>query len=130
MKRFSLISLLFCSLFFSSCTEYIDNEMFIGTWASVANAKDPALFLHVDENTVTVENGSWDYRPFSFDETWEYFIDKDSVLHLTRYYYDGEDYSSETKTLDLSFSDSYNTLTLWYKPPLGALRKYTFIRRR
>lgn len=134
MKKLLLLSFL-CGVLFVSCGEdTIDNSMFIGKWASVANAKDgdakdAALMLYVDETGLEVQNGSWSYRPFTSDEYWDYYIDVDSVLHISREEYDGEDYDTEYYELDLSFSDSYNTLTLWYKPTFSALRKYTFIRR-
>lgn len=134
MKKLLLLSFL-CGVLFVSCGEdTIDNSMFIGKWASIANAKDgdakdAALMLYVDETGLEVQNGSWSYRPFTSDEYWDYYIDVDSVLHISRDEYDGEDYDTEYYELDLSFSDSYNTLTLWYKPTFSALRKYTFIRR-
>lgn len=134
MKKLLLLSFL-CGVLFVSCGEdTIDNSMFIGKWASIANAKDgdakdAALMLYVDETGLEVQNGSWSYRPFTSDEYWDYYIDVDSVLHISREEYDGEDYDTEYYELDLSFSDSYNTLTLWYKPTFSALRKYTFIRR-
>lgn len=134
MKKLLLLSFL-CGVLFVSCGEdTIDNSMFIGKWASVSNAKDgdakdAALMLYVDETGLEVQNGSWIYRPFTSDEYWDYYIDVDSVLHISREEYDGEDYDTEYYELDLSFSDSYNTLTLWYKPTFSALRKYTFIRR-
>ena len=134
MKKLLLLSFL-CGVLFVSCGEdTIDNSMFIGKWASVSNAKDgdakdAALMLYVDETGLEVQNGSWSYRPFTNDEYWDYYIDVDSVLHISREEYDGEDYDTEYYELDLSFSDSYNTLTLWYKPTFSALRKYTFIRR-
>jgi hypothetical protein len=134
MKKLLLLSFL-CGVLFVSCGEdTIDNSMFIGKWASVSNAKDgdakdAALMLYVDETGLEVQNGSWSYRPFTSDEYWDYYIDVDSVLHISREEYDGEDYDTEYYELDLSFSDSYNTLTLWYKPTFSALRKYTFIRR-
>ncbi len=134
MKKLLLLSFL-CGVLFVSCGEdTIDNSMFIGKWASIANAKDgdakdAALMLYVDETGLEVQNGSWSYRPFTSDEYWDYYIDVDSVLHISREEFDGEDYDTEYYELDLSFSDSYNTLTLWYKPTFSALRKYTFIRR-
>ena len=134
MKKLLLLSFL-CGVLFVSCGEdTIDNSMFIGKWASVSNAKDgdakdAALMLYVDETGLEVQNGSWSYRPFTSDDYWDYYIDVDSVLHISREEYDGEDYDTEYYELDLSFSDSYNTLTLWYKPTFSALRKYTFIRR-
>ncbi len=134
MKKLLLLSFL-CGVLFVSCGEdTIDNSMFIGKWASIANAKDgdakdAALMLYVDETGLEVQNGSGSYRPFTSDEYWDYYIDVDSVLHISREEYDGEDYDTEYYELDLSFSDSYNTLTLWYKPTFSALRKYTFIRR-
>ena len=134
MKKLLLLSFLCGVLFVSCCEDTIDNSMFIGKWASVSNAKDgdakdAALMLYVDETGLEVQNGSWSYRPFTSDEYWDYYIDVDSVLHISREEYDGEDYDTEYYELDLSFSDSYNTLTLWYKPTFSALRKYTFIRR-
>lgn len=134
MKKLLLFFAVFGLLFVSCGEDTIDNSMFIGKWASVANAKDgdakdAALMLYVDETGLEVQNGSWSYRPFTSDEYWDYYIDVDSVLHISREEYDGEDYDTEYYELDLSFSDSYNTLTLWYKPTFSALRKYTFIRR-
>lgn len=135
MKKLLLFALL--GLLFVSCKDdYIDNTMLIGKRASVANAKDGdanakdgALILYIDETDIEVQNGSWSYRPFTSDEYWEYYIDRDSVLHISHEEYDGEDYYTEYYELDLSFRDSYNTLTLCYKPTFSALRKYTFIRR-
>lgn len=134
MKKLLLFFAVFGLLFVSCGEDTIDNSMFIGKWASIANAKDgdakdAALMLYVDETGLEVQNGSWSYRPFTSDEYWDYYIDVDSVLHISREEYDGEDYDTEYYELDLSFSDSYNTLTLWYKPTFSALRKYTFIRR-
>ena len=134
MKKLLLFFAVFGLLFVSCGEDTIDNSMFVGKWASVANAKDgdakdAALMLYVDETGLEVQNGSWSYRPFTSDEYWDYYIDVDSVLHISREEYDGEDYDTEYYELDLSFSDSYNTLTLWYKPTFSALRKYTFIRR-
>lgn len=135
MKKLLLFALM--GLLFVSCKDdYIDNTMLIGKWASVANAKDGdanakdgALILYIDETDIEVQNGSWSYRPFTNDEYWEYYIDRDSVLHISHEEYDGDDYYTEYYELDLSFRDSYNTLTLWYKPTFSALRKYTFFRR-
>lgn len=134
MKKLLLFFAVFDLLFVSCGEDTIDNSMFIGKWASVSNAKDgdakdAALMLYVDETGLEVQNGSWSYRPFTSDEYWDYYVDVDSVLHISREEYDGEDYDTEYYELDLSFSDSYNTLTLWYKPTFSALRKYTFIRR-
>lgn len=134
MKKLLLFFAVFGLLFVSCGEDTIDNSMFIGKWASVSNAKDgdakdAALMLYVDETGLEVQNGSWSYRPFTSDVYWDYYIDVDSVLHISREEYDGEDYDTEYYELDLSFSDSYNTLTLWYKPTFSALRKYTFIRR-
>lgn len=134
MKKLLLFFAVFGLLFVSCGEDTIDNSMLIGKWASVSNAKDgdakdAALMLYVDETGLEVQNGSWSYRPFTSDEYWDYYIDVDSVLHISREEYDGEDYDTEYYELDLSFSDSYNTLTLWYKPTFSALRKYTFIRR-
>ena len=136
MKKLLLLTFL-CGVLFVSCEDdSIDNSMLIGKWASVsnakdgdANAKDGALILYIDETDIEVQNGSWSYRPFTNDEYWEYYIDRDSVLHISHEEYDGDDYYTEYYELDLSFRDSYNTLTLWYKPTFSALRKYTFIRR-
>lgn len=104
-------------------------DVLVGNWVSVSNAKDPALNLTFDGEYVSVKNGSWDYRPFTTDIEWQYYMDKDSALYISRTYYDGEDYDSESYVLDLSFSNSFNTLTLWYDPPFSSVRKYTLIRR-
>ena len=104
-------------------------DVLVGNWVSVSNAKDPALNLTFDGEYVTVKNGSWDYRPFTTDIEWQYYMDKDSALYISRTDYDGEDYDSESCVLDLSFSNSFNTLTLWYDPPFSSVRKYTLIRR-
>ena len=136
MKKLLLLTFL-CGVLFVSCEDdSIDNTMLIGNWASVANAKagdanakDGALILYIDEADIEVQNGSWRYRPFTSDEYWNYYIDRDSVLHISHEEYDGDDYYTEYYELDLSFSDSYNTLTLWYDPPYSSARKYTFIRR-
>ena len=136
MKKLLLLSALLGLLFVSCEDNSIDNTMLIGNWASVANAKagdanakDAALILYIDEADIEVQNGSWRYRPFTSDEYWNYYIDSDSVLHISHEEYDGDDYYTEYYELDLSFSDSYNTLTLWYDPPYSSARKYTFIRR-
>lgn len=133
MKRFFLLLLLPFIMLFSSCEEdTIDNTMFIGTWASVANAKDGSLFLHVSDDFIEVDNGSRIYKPFTSDVEWEYSISSDSVLHIWRTEYDASDEITDTEAydIDISFGDSYNTMTLYYKPSFSSLRKYTFIRRR
>ena len=130
MKKISFILCLIGCVLLSSCIhEELDNEMLIGKWASVSNDKDPSLMLYIDENYIEVRNGSWDYRPFTNDEEWQYYIGRDSVLCISQTEYDGDDYETESYELDLSFSNSYNTLTLWYDPPFSSVRKYTFIRR-
>jgi len=104
-------------------------DVLVGNWVSVSNAKDAALNLTFDGDDVTVKNGSWDYRPFTSDVEWEYYMSRDSVLHISRTTYYDDDYDTESYVLDLSFSNSFNTLTLWYDPPFSSVRKYTFIRR-
>ena len=130
MKKAVLCLCIICTALLTSCIHSeIDNSMLVGKWVSINGAKDAALNLYIDELEIEVKNGSWDYRPFISDEIWEYYIDKDSVLNISRIEYDGNDYETERYELELSFSDSYNTLTLWYKPAFSSLRKYTFIRR-
>ncbi len=132
MKRILLALLLPFTVLLSSCDEdTIDNTMFLGTWASVANAKENALFLHVSEDYIDVDNGSRTYKPFTSDVQWNYIISSDSILHIWRSEYDASDEYTDTEAydLDISFSNSYNTLTMHYKPTFGSVRKYTFIRR-
>ena len=130
MKKAILCLCIVCTVLLTSCIHSeIDNSMLVGKWVSINGAKDAALNLYIDELEIEVKNGSWDYRPFISDEIWEYYIDKDSVLNISRTEYDGDEYDTESYELDLSFSNSYNTLTLWYKPAFSSLRKYTFIRR-
>ena len=133
------INKLLCSFFvlagilmFSACDpeNYQHPEVLVGKWVLTnSSSKDAALNLTFDGDYVTVRNGSWDYRPFTNDIEWEYYMTKDSVLCISHTEYDGDGYETESHELDLSFSDSYNTLTLWYKPTFSALRKYTLIRR-
>lgn len=132
MKILKIILSLSIVMAFASCDP--DNhqhpDVLVGTWASVSNAKESALILTFDGEYVMVKNGSWDYRPFSADCEWEYYMDRDSVLHLSRYYYDSDDvYESEHLVFDMSFSNSYNTLTLYYDPLIGSDKRFTFIRR-
>ena len=123
-----IVAALFCLV---SCDP--DNhqhpDVLFGTWASVANEKSGTLFLDIDDLNISVRNGSWDFRPFTDDGMWNYYMTRDSVLCISREYYDGDEYSSESYDLDLSFSNSFNTLTLYYDPLIGSARKYTFIRR-
>lgn len=133
MKKIGLLFILFASVFFTSCLDdrHYYPEALVGSWVSLSNAKDNALSLTFYGDFVEVKNGSWDYRPFVADEYWRYYMTRDSVLHIYRNEYDYSDDECETESyrLDLSFSDSYNTLTLWYDPPFSSVRKYTFIRR-
>ena len=133
MKTNRLIALfvLLCAFVFTSCDpdNFQHPDVLKGNWASVVNAKDPSLFLYIDDDVISVRNGSWNYRPFTNDVEWEYYMSKDSVLHIYRTDDYGDDYDTESYDLDLSFSDSYNTLTLYYDQFLGSPRKYTFIRR-
>ena len=132
MNRTRLILCLLAMALFVACDpdDYQHPDVLRGSWVSLANAKNPALNLIFDEEYVMVKNGSWDYRPFTSDEEWSYYMSKDSVLHISHTEYEGDgDYTSESYELDLSFSESFNTLTLWYKPAFSSMRKYTFIRR-
>lgn len=98
-------------------------EILKGSWVSVANAKDPTLILIVDDEFITVKNGSYDYEPFTANEQWDYSMSRDSVLTITSY----ENYDSYK--LGVSFRNSYNTMTITYYPFLSPVRTYTFIRR-
>lgn len=132
MKSVRLLIGLMTVMFLASCDpdDYQHPDVLRGSWVSIANGKATALNLVFDYESLTVNHGSWDYRPFTYDDEWEYYMTKDSVLHIYRTKYDGDgDYSTESYELDLSFSDSFNTLTLWYKPAFSSLRKYTLIRR-
>ena len=131
MKKCLFILCVVAAALLSACNpdNYQHPDVLIGKWASVANAKDGALILYINKDYIEVQNGSWDYRPFSNDYEWEYYMSKDSVLHIYRTEYDGDEYETSSYELDLSFSDSYNTLTLWYDPPFSSVRKYTFMRR-
>ena len=132
MKKIKVLLCLLAMAFFVACDsdDYQHPDVLRGSWVSLANAKSTALNLVFVEEEMTVHDGSRDYRPFTSDKVWEYYMSKDAVLHIyrTEYYGDG-DYTTESYELDLSFSDSYNTLTLWYDPPFSSVRKYTFIRR-
>ena len=132
MKKIKVLLCLLAVVLFVACDsdDHQHPDVLLGSWVSIANGKGPALNLVFDREGLTVHDGSWDYRPFTSDVTWSYYMTKDSMLNISRteYYGDG-DYSSESYELDMSFSESFNTLTLWYKPALSSLRKYTFIRR-
>ena len=131
MKKLGILLGIASMMLFAACDpdNYQHPAVLVGNWVSVSNAKDPALNLYFDGEYVVVNNGSWNYRPFTSDVEWSYYMTRDSVLCISRTEYDGEDYDSESYELDLSFSDSYNTLTLWYDPPFSSVRKYTLIRR-
>ncbi len=131
MKRVVFLIIVLGAFLCTSCEpdDFQHPDVLQGTWASVVNAKDPSLFLYIDEELISVRNGAWSYRPFTEDVEWDYYMSRDSILHISRTVYYGDDYSTESYELDLSFSDSYNTLTLWYNPALSSVRKYTFIRR-
>lgn len=132
MKLFRLTILLFAAVTLSACNpeDYQHPDVLKGIWVSVANAKDPALILEIYDEALVVKDGSWNYRPFTSDEEWDYHMDRDSVLHISRYEYDSDgDYTESSHVLDLSFSNSFNTLTLYYKPLFSSVRKYTFMRR-
>lgn len=132
MKLIRITMLLFAAVMLSACNpeNFQHPDVLKGIWVSVSNAKDPALILEIYDETLIVKDGSWGYRPFTSDEEWDYYMDRDSVLHISRYEYDSDgDYSQTSHVLDLSFSNSFNTLTLFYKPLFSSVRKYTFMRR-
>jgi len=130
MKKILLPLLLLFTL--CSCKDdVIDSSALYGHWVLISNAKDGALILVFDDEEVSVSNAAWDYRPFTSNVSWEYYVDNDSVLHLSRYVGTDEDGSSEYDYLnfDLSFSENYNRLTLYYDPLIGSLRHFTFAKR-
>ena len=132
MKRHSILLIAAISmLLFTSCVdEYISTEALYGRWVVLSNTKENALVLEFfDDDVVDVHNSSWSYRPFTSDCSWDYYLDRDSVLHLSRYVSDADGESREYINLNLSFSDSYRTLTLVHDPLVGSVRRFTFMKR-
>lgn len=114
-----------------SCTKTDDGirDTLLGTWV-IANEGSPATSLTFNMNNMTVSDGTADRQPFGVgSEVWSYFVSSDSVLHISQEYYDGDETSSISYTLPLSFGDQYNTVYLTYKKSRKKTHTYTFIRR-
>ena len=114
-----------------SCSKEVNSDFLIGRWVYITNAKESALVLVFDGYNLEVINGSREYKPFVGDYVWEYYLDEDSVLNLSRYVgtdVDGDnDY--EYLNLDLSMSDN-NTLHLTQHPAFHSDRHLSFMRRK
>ena len=132
MKKIGTLLGLTAIMLLAACDpdDYQHPDVLVGNWVSVSNTKDPALNLYFDGENVTVKNGSRNYRPFTSDIEWSYYMTKDSVLCIqhTEYYGDG-DYTTNYEELELSFRDSYSTMTLRYEPSFSTAREYTLIKR-
>ena len=134
MKHIRLLLLSFVSLLtLASCEDdSISADALQGHWVIVSNTKENALVLDFRDFEVDVRNSDWSYRPFTSDYTWSYYLDRDSVLHLSRYEGVDSDGYNEYDYLDftISFSDSYQSLTLYYDPLIGSARTFKFMKRR
>lgn len=130
-KFFVFLFVAFVALTLSSCKDdSIPTDILQGRWVLLANTKGNALVLDFNGDEVEVKNGAWEYRPFTSDYVWDFYLDRDSILHLSRYVGsddDGSDY--EYLDFDLSMSDNNQRMTLYYDPLLGSVRHFTFMKR-
>lgn len=130
MKNKALFLFLLVPFLFSCESEsYLPNDILDGYWVSVQPAKSSSLILHFDDGSLSVKNGSWNYRPFTDNASWSYQITTDSVLIISQGYFDGDDYENHNYSLSLSLSSSGKKLTLCYDPPFSSVRQYSFVRR-
>ena len=130
-KFFVFLFVAFVAMTLSSCKDdSIPTDILQGRWVLLANAKGNALVLDFNGDEVEVKNGAWEYRPFTSDYVWDFYLDRDSILHLSRYVGsddDGSDY--EYLDFDLSMSNNNQRMTLYYDPLLGSVRHFTFMKR-
>ena len=130
-KFFVFLFFAFVALTLSSCKDdSIPTDILQGRWVLLANTKGNALVLDFNGDEVEVKNGAWEYRPFTSDYVWDFYLDRDSILHLSRYVGsddDGSDY--EYLDFDLSMSNNNQRMTLYYDPLLGSVRHFTFMKR-
>ena len=129
----SLLLILFVSTLLVSCEDdRLPNDILLGRWVILSNAKENALVLDFGQEDVEVKNSSQSYYPFTYDAVWSYYIDRDSVLHLSRYGGYDNDYGNyyEYLDFDISIRDQGNTLILYYDRLFASTKRYTFIRRR
>ena len=130
-KFFVFLFVAFVALTLSSCKDdSIPTDILQGRWVLLANTKGNALVLDFNGDEVGVKNGAWEYRPFTSDYVWDFYLDRDSILHLSRYVGsddDGSDY--EYLDFDLSMSNNNQRMTLYYDPLLGSVRHFTFMKR-
>ncbi len=128
---FVFLFVAFVALTLSSCKDdSIPTDILQGRWVLLANTKGNALVLDFNGDEVEVKNGAWEYRPFTSDYVWDFYLDRDSILHLSRYVGsddDGSDY--EYLDFDLSMSNNNQRMTLYYDPLLGSVRHFTFMKR-
>lgn len=130
-KFFVFLFVVFVALTLSSCKDdSIPTDILQGRWVLLANTKGNALVLDFNGDEVGVKNGAWEYRPFTSDYVWAFYLDRDSILHMSRYVGsddDGSDY--EYLDFDLSMSNNNQRMTLYYDPLLGSVRHFTFMKR-
>ena len=130
-KFFVFLFVAFVAMTLSSCKDdSIPTDILQGRWVLLANTKGNALVLDFNGDEVEVKNGAWEYRPFTSDYVWDFYLDRDLILHLSRYVGsddDGSDY--EYLDFDLSMSNNNQRMTLYYDPLLGSVRHFTFMKR-
>lgn len=129
LKLFA-IPLAALSLMLCSCTEehvtYLDDSHWILKVDGIAEGHRLALTFVGDE--MEVFDASYDTPPFS-DGVWDYYIDEDDDLHMSRTYSDGDGETTESYRLHCNVDEGFTALTLVYDPWLGSTCTYRFERR-
>lgn len=118
------------SMMLCSCTEenvsYMADSHWILKVDGVSVGHRLALTFHGDE--MQVFDASYDTPPFA-DGVWNYYIDEDDDLYMSRTYSDGDDETTESYRLHCDVDEDFTVLNLVYDPWIGGSHIYQFERR-
>ncbi len=132
MKLLKLFAIPFValSLMLCSCTEervsYFGDSHWILKVDGVAEGHRLALTFAGDE--MEVFDASYDTPPFS-DGVWDYYIDEDGDLIMSRTYSDGDGETTESYRMQCDVDEEFTALRLVYDPWIGSTHVYQFERR-